>query len=68
MKTFIITRNFLANAGYAITVVKAVTKEEALKKYRMSLNMSCLPIGLQVEELIGDVREVYRYDNPTYGG
>ena len=68
MKVFSIFQGFVCDSGHSITIVKALNEKEALEKYRNSLHMSCVPVGVQVTEIEEDVKEVYRYDNPNYEG
>jgi len=67
LKVFAIIHYLIADSGYVITLVKAESKEEAIKKYKISKSFRW-DIGIHIEEITQDVQEILSYDNPNYEG
>jgi len=69
MKTYCIVQNLVADSGHRIFIVKAQTKEEAVKRFKKKTNNPFIGIlGLQVEEVVTDCQLVFDYANPNYEG
>ena len=64
LKVFFIVHHLVADSGHVITAVRAVN---ALRKYKESLPHHW-HLGVQVVEMVDEIQEVYRYDNPNYEG
>ena len=67
VKTFTIVHSLVADSGFVITLVQAKDAEAALCKYKEAYPHRC-HLGIQIDEVTSDIREVFYHDNPNYEG